>query len=162
MTAFNKKEWLDAHVASIHPKLSMYAFFWNGHPPSEVLAYLVIREDDKEGERNPGDTWASAVRELVDKGFRFDVLREIAKVPKEEGGYALIFGGDGSPMFNKDGNLTARLFRKEDDGIALILEVGTDVKSGLKAGEAIKTLFESFDCDPLEVYKKYGTPFGAA
>ena len=183
MASFDKKKWLDDHVASIHPQIEMYAFFWNGDPPKEVLVYCKAKREpidrekaaeagaeaeaeaaeDTGAETSEGEvaTWPDLVHILIEKGFRFDATRDV-QVVEVDGSKHVLFGGDGCPMFNKEGMVTVRLLRKEEDGTNLIIELGHQYEVGTGAMDAVKQLFSSFDCDPLEVPRKYGTAFGAA
>ena len=110
---------------------------------------------------NPAD-WPRAVKRLLDEaGFRFDYLREQMLVALE-GGTIKIFGGDGAPLYNEQGMASCRLFKKLDDGIGLILQVGCQYPAGEDAVQATKSFYQQFDESPLVVTQKYGALFGQA
>ena len=84
-------------------------------------------------------------------------------------GMVKAFGSDGAPIFNPEGMASVRLFRKEEDGTGLILQVGCQfwpvegMTAGTHAAAAVKGFFGLFDTEnPLEVCAKYGAVFGAA
>lgn len=180
MAAFDLKGWLDSHVVPLtrrEPPLKIYSFIWNGDPPNEVLVWLHTGQDengtvrvehDVDGKELPvreafdPTAWPRAVKHLLEaEGFRFDFLREQTMVALP-GGNITIFGGDGAPLYNAQGMASARLFRKEDDGVSLILQVGCQYPSGEDAAAATKSFYQSFEESPLEVCKKHGTTFGQA
>jgi len=105
--------------------------------------------------------WPTVVKRLLDDGFRFDFLREQQMVQLEDG-LVPVFGGDGAPLFAKDGMASVRLFRKMDDGISLILQVGAKYPDGLGAAAGVKSFFGQFDTNALEVCSSFAAPFGQA
>lgn len=156
----------------------MHSFIWNGTPPREVLVWLhtglspdpeeadledlVHRESTGHAPSFDAAAWPHAVKKLLeDHGFRFDFLREQLLVTLE-GGPISIFGGDGSPLYNDKGMASVRLFRKEDDGVGLILQVGCQYPSGPEAAAATKAFYDLFEESPLELTQKLGTVFGQA
>lgn len=182
MAAFDLKSWLDAHVVPLTKHtipLHIYSFIWNGSPPNEVLVWMHtgpsldyeeaeledLKHRDQTGHAPPPfdpGAWPKAIRMLLEEEkFRFDFLREqtLVNLP---GGTVTIFGGDGAPLYNAQGMASARLFRKEDDGVSLILQVGCQYPSGEEAAAATKGFYQSFDESPLEVCQKFGTTFGQA
>lgn len=112
--------------------------------------------------------WPRAVKRLLEEdGFRFDYLREQQMVQLENG-LVPVFGGDGAPIFGKEGTASARLFKKTEDGIGLIVQIGchypaTDEHNpGRHAASAVKGFFSLFEDNPMVVCQKFGAPFGAA
>jgi len=181
--SFDMKKWLDGNVVPLtqrEPKSKIYSFIWNGNPPREILVWLLAGHpsagDDSEGTSaseeekpfNPLD-WPNLVKRLlVEDDFRFDYLREQQMV-KIETGMIPVFGGDGAPLFGKDGMASSRLFKVMDDGIRLILQVGCKYpgESGMNPGQhasaAVKGFFGLFDDEnPLTVCQKYAAVFGQA
>lgn len=166
------KKWLDTNVVPLaekQPTSRIYSFIWNGNPPKEILVWLVVeREPTDDKPFNPA-AWPELVRRLiVDDDYRFDYLREQQMV-QLEGGLVPVFGGDGAPLFGKEGMASARLFRKQDDGISLILQVGCQyppsgsMPAGQHASAAVKDFFSLFEGEnPLTVCSKYGAVFGQA
>lgn len=108
----------------------------------------------------PSELWGAHVQRLLLSGFRFDFLREQMFV-KTDGGIVPIFGGDGAPIFGKNGMVSVRLWKKVD-GIQLIVQVGAHVPNGLDAAAAVKAFFSRFEEDPMKVCATYAAPFGAA
>jgi len=159
MTDFDKKAWLDEHVMPVlkQHQLSLYHPFWNmqGARASEVLI-VCLAEPESE------DAWAGAAKALVDAGWRFDYLREQILVVMDTGETVKLFGGDGAPLFNEEGVAALRLFRKLDDGVNLVLQVGCRYPKGLAAAAATRAFYAQFEESPLEVCQKYGAVFGAA
>lgn len=165
---FDKKKWLDTHCVPLlgtgEDKLSIYSALWNGDPPSEVLVFLLAPEAH-------ASSWGLHVKRLLDDGWRFDFLREQALV-KSDTGLIPIFGGDGAPLFGKDGMASVRLFRRIVDerdevtgsrsGVSLILQVGAKFPSGIDAAAAVKGFFALFDQNALAVCQSFAAPFGAA
>lgn len=155
------KQWLDSHVVPLlaDTSLTIYHPFWNGMPPKEVLVILLATP--------PGDAaadvvpWHVAAKKLIDVGFRFDFLREQQAIALE-GGLFKAFGGDGAPLFNAEGTASVRLFRKEEDGINLILQVGCQYGDGPSAAIATKAFYAQFEESPLQVCQTYGATFGQA
>jgi hypothetical protein len=106
--------------------------------------------------------WPQAAKRLLDnEGFRFDFLREQLAVVLE-GGTISVFGGDGAPLFNEQGMASCRLFRKEDDGINLIVQLGCQYPVGVDAAAATKVFYAQFEGSPLTVIQRYGALFGQA
>jgi len=199
MANFDQKKWLDDHVVPLlqgNPPLSIYHPFWNGSPPKDVLVLLLAEEDPRctrchipksRPERGiecgiPGcnfefdsTAWPRAVKRLIDDhDFRFDFTREQIAVRMDQG-LLNLFGGDGAPLFNPEGMASARLFRKEPDGIGLIVQIacrypGTtqagdaprELTPGEHAAAATKAFYALFEENPLEVCQKYGALFGQA
>ena len=169
---FDKKKWLDSHVVPLieDNDLRIHSFIWNGNPPEDILVWLRIfpaggDDDPKEIELDPM-RWAVAVKELLEQGWRFDFTRE-QQLVNLTGGVIKAFGGDGAPVFNKEGMASVRLFHKQDDGIGLILQIGCQfwsvegLTAGMHAAAAVKGFFGLFDTEnPLEVCAKYGASFG--
>jgi hypothetical protein len=184
------------------PRLRIYSFIWNGNPPKEVLVWLLagcepiaqppepagvpdevdaqvkLIAEDMRAALAPTEfdesAWPRAVKRLLEEDdFRFDFLREQQMV-KLENGLVPVFGGDGAPLFGKEGTASARLFRKMDDGIGLILQVGCHypgteataeldaMNPGKHAAAAVKGFFALFDDNPMIVCQKFGAAFGAA
>lgn len=172
MSSFEMKKWLDENVVPLtkrQPQSSIYSFIWNGNPPKEILVWLLVENEPTDEKPFSPAAWPELVRRLlVDDGFRFDLLREQQMVQLENG-LVPIFGGDGAPLFGKEGMASSRLFRKTDDGISLILQVGCkyppsgEMTGGQHASAAVKGFFSLFgDEDPLTVCSKYGAVFGQA
>jgi hypothetical protein len=166
------KKWLDTHVVPLtqqEPQSSIYSFIWNGTPPKEILVWLVVEHEPTDDKPFNPAAWPELVRRLVvDQDFKFDYLREQQMVQLENG-LVPVFGGDGAPLFGKEGMASARLFRKQDDGISLILQVGCKfpplegMSAGQHASAAVKAFFSLFgDENPLTVCSKYGAVFGQA
>lgn len=153
--SFSMKKWLDEHVMPLlqDTGLKLYHPFWNGMPPKEVLA--VVTSDPEL------DAWPTAVKKLLDGGFRFDFLREQQAIALD-GMVFKAFGGDGAPLFNAEGMASVRLFRKASDGKGLILQVGCKYASGEDAAAATKRFYAQFEESPLTVCQTYGTQFGQA
>lgn len=196
MASFEMKEWLDQHVVPLKnksPLSRIHSFIWNGSPPKEILVWLLCGDQHfvptsracgkstelaeraiKQPEQpekpafKPHD-WPDLLRRLLDKDeFRFDYLREQQMVAIGDG-LVPVFGGDGAPLFSKDGMASARLFRKMEDGICLILQLGCkypktdELTPGMHASSAVKAFFKLFgDENPLTVCSKYGAVFGQA
>ena len=158
--AFDKKQWLDTHVVPLLElggetrSISLYSALWNGDPPTEVLVYLLVHDDH-------AASWGAIVKQLLDAGWRFDFLRE-QQLVKDETGLIPIFGGDGAPLFGKDGMASVRLFRRGGDGIGQIVQVGAKFPSGTDAAIAVKAFFALFDQNALQVCASFAAPFGAA
>ena len=183
MADFEMKKWLDKNVIEPlthqEPKSHIYSWVWNGTPPKEILVWLLAGPPEKEADPSsppssdppPFDpaSWPKLIRRLLEEdGFRFDYLREQQMV-EVAGSLIPIFGGDGAPLFAKDGMASARLFRKGEDGISLILQVGCSfpatehLSPGLNAAAAVKAFFGLFgEENPLTVCAKYGAVFGQA
>lgn len=166
---FDNKKWLDEHIVPLikDNDLRIHSFIWNGNPPKEFLTWLRIYPaggDDKE-DLDPL-RWAAAIKELLEQGWRFDFTREQQLINLKEG-VIQAFGGDGAPVFGKEGMASVRLFRKED-AIGSIIQIGCQfwsvegLTAGMHAAAAVKGFFELFDENPLEVCAKYGAPFGMA
>jgi hypothetical protein len=178
MASFDQKKWLDDHVVPLlqgNPPLSLYHPFWNGVPPKDVLVLLLAEEQrDEESEFDPS-AWPRAVKRLIDDhGFCFDFTREQIAVHMDHG-LLNLFGGDGAPLFNPEGMASARLYRKEPDGIGLIVQVACRYPSTAQVGDApreltpgehaaaaTKAFYALFEENPLEVCQKYGARFGQA
>jgi hypothetical protein len=153
--AFEQKTWLDAQVLPVlgsDDKLQIHSVLWNGSPPAEVLVFLLAPSSP---------TWGTHLKRLLDDGWRFDFLRE-AQVIKADAGLIHVFGGDGAPLFGKNGMVSARLYKKLEDGIGLILQVGHQHESGVDAAQAVKTFFGQFDQNALQVCASFAAPFGQA
>lgn len=176
---FDMKKWLDTHVVPLtqqHAPSHIHSFVWNGAPPKEILVWLLAGKPteasgiEEEVPFNPDD-WPTLVHGLIEKdGFRFDHLREATRVPVM-GQLVPIFGSDGAPLLSRDGMASVRLAKRQDDGINLILQVGShypgdpehDIEPAAAAAQGIKALFAKFDgVEPLEVCRKFGAVFGAA
>jgi len=166
MSDFDMKKWLDSHVVPLlnqEPNLRIHHPFWNGMPPRDVLVIAMAGEleENSDQEFDPS-AWPRAIQRLLQTdGFRFDFTREQIAI-SHEGGIFNAFGGDGAPLFNPEGLASARLFRKEDDGIGLILQVACRYPNGTDAAAATKTFYGLFEENPLEVCQKYGAVFGQA
>jgi hypothetical protein len=186
---FEMKDWLDREVVPVlHNDLKIYSFIWNGDPPKEILVWLLaeprppalperpapetvdaavehIGDDMRNALADPppfdAALWPAAVKRLLDAGFRFDFLREQQMV-QLDGRLVPIFGGDGAPLFGQDGMVSVRLFRKTEDGTALILQIGGRYPDGLGAAAAVKAFFGLFDRSAPEVCASFSTPFGQA
>ena len=162
MADFDMKNWLDQHVVPLlkETALEIYHPFWNGIPPKEVLVILLSQPD-------PASAWPTAVKKLLDGGFRFDFLREQQAIAMESGLFKA-FGGDGAPLFNAEGTASVRLFKKvggeEDSGrwVNLILQVGCKYPEGTDAALATKAFYALFEESPLVVCQTYGATFGQA
>lgn len=161
---FDVKAWLDANVIPVlgegDERLRFYSVLWNGDPPKEILTF-VLAGAETDGKLIGNDSWGLHVKRLLEAGWRFDFLREQAVV-KMEGGLVPIFGGDGAPIFGKNGMASVRLFKKMDDGIASILQVGAQFKDGIDAAAAVKGFFGLFGEDAIKICHTYGAVFGAA
>lgn len=162
---FDQKGWLDDQIVPLlgdSDPLKIYSALWNGTPPTEVLVFLLAPAD-------PPSAWGIHVKRLLDNGWRFDFLREQQMVKADEG-VVPIFGGDGAPLFGKDGMTSVRLFKRLTDRgdlakpleRACIVQVGCRFGSALVATQAIKDFFKLFDLNPLEVCAAMAAPFGAA
>lgn len=214
MASFDKKVWLDANVVphlTKDPPLQLYAAFWNGMPPAEVLVLVMagqgtipqprqtdeefqdeeladlqhreatghpipdkVVDEDPQTKATPPElrfdptAWPRVVKRLLEEDdFRFDYLREQQMI-QCEGGVFTAFGGDGAPLYNQEGLASVRLFRKGDDGVGLVLQVGCEYLAcdGMRAGEhaaaATKQFYGQFEESPLVVCQKFGAVFGAA
>jgi hypothetical protein len=172
MSSFDMKRWLDTNVVPLtqrSPQSRIYSFIWNGNPPKEILVWLLAGDEPVDDVPFNPHAWPELVKRLiVEDDFRFDYLREQQMVQLENG-LVPVFGGDGAPLISKEGMASARLFRKMDDGIALILQVGCqyppegEMSAGQHASAAVKTFFGLFeDENPLTVCSKYGALFGQA
>ena len=154
--SFNMKQWLDNNVVPLlaDTALKIYHPFWNGMPPKEVLVILL-------SEPEPAEAWPSAIKKLLGGGFRFDFLREQQLIGMDSGMFKA-FGGDGAPLFNNEGTASVRLFKKVDDGINLILQIGCKYPDGGSAALATKAFYAQFEESPLSVCQTYGATFGQA
>lgn len=172
MADFDMKKWLDENVVPLttqQPQSKIYSFIWNGNPPKEILVWLLAESEPTEEKPFAPGAWGALVHRLITQdGFRFDFLREQQMV-QLEGGMVPVFGGDGAPLFGKDGMASARLFKKNEEGICLLLQVGckypstSELSPGQHASAAVKGFFGLFgDEDPLTVCSKYGAVFGQA
>ena len=153
--SFDQKAWLDANVLPVlgtDDRLAIYSALWNGAPPTEVLVFLLA---------HAAPAWGPHVKRLLEDGWRFDFLRE-AQVVKSEGGLIHVFGGDGAPLFGTNCMVSVRLFRKLEDGIGLILQIGCRHDNGTTAAQTIKDFFGQFDQDAMQVCSSFSAPFGAA
>jgi hypothetical protein len=153
---FDMKSWLDKNVVPLlaDTGLQIYHPFWNGVPPKEVLVILLSQP-------SPASAWPTAVKKLLDGGFRFDFLREQQAIAME-GGLFKAFGGDGAPLFNAEGTASVRVFKKLEDGVGLILQVGCKYPDGAEAALATKAFYAQFEESPLSVCQTYGATFGQA
>jgi hypothetical protein len=154
MPDFDRKRWLDEHVVPLlhqEPTASIYTVFWNGAPPKEVLVFFLPTESAH---------WARLAKRLIDGGFRLDFLRDV-QIVEVEGKRHALFGGDGSPLFDKSG-VSLRLFKKMPDGINLILQLNAMHESALSAADAVKEFFGLFAGNPVEVCAQLSAPFGQA
>lgn len=145
------KEWLDANVVPLLGGLKIYSFLWNGTPPSEYLVWLNAEDHSQ--------SWGPEVKRLLDLGFRFDFTRDVVAV-EVDGNKMTLFGGDGTPFVAKDGRVSVRLFRKEEN-IGLILQVSC-LRHAAEAPTAIREFFALFDTNPIEVCSQYASPWGQA
>lgn len=182
MAAFQMKEWLDRNVVPLlSDDLKIYSFVWNGDPPKQILVWLVAsscalaRTGDDERAASPEFSptqWPRATHRLiVEHDFRFDYTREQQMV-RLESGLIPIFGCDGAPLFGKEGTAAVRLFRRMNDGVDLILQVGCTyppvgdgskkLSPGQHAAAAVKGFFGLFDVPALQVCQKFSAPFGQA
>ena len=158
--AFDMKGWLDREVVPLLKGrgLKIYHPFWSGNPPKEVLVILVA-----DPVATGAASWPDAVKSLLEQeAFRFDYLREQVGIVMEGGAMFKAFGGDGAPLFNQEGTASVRLFRKCEDGVGLVLQVGCRYPSGELASQATKDFYALFEESPLTVCKTYGAVFGAA
>lgn len=167
--AFNLKQWLDDHVvpvAKADPKipLTIHASMHNGSPPKEILVFLLAGHEDPEFDETH---WPQAVKRLLEAGFKFDFTREVQLIPIN-GAMVPIFGGDGTPLISPTGMASVRLFRKFEDGVGLVLQVGCQYKpagdhsAGHRAAAGVKTFFALFEKDPVTVCQTFSAPFGQA
>ena len=112
--------------------------------------------------------WAETVKNLLEAGWRFDFTRE-QQLVVVNGQSIKAFGGDGAPLFNPEGLASVRLFRKTEDGVGLVIQIGCTFwetpeheSPGKMAAAAVKGFFALFPTDnPMEVCAKYAVPFGA-
>lgn len=156
MPDFDKKAWLDEHVVPLlqpEPTASLYTVFWHGAPPKEVLVFLKPVD---------GARWGELVRRILQAGFTFDFLRDVAPVV-HEGKKLVLFGGDGTPLFDKGGHVSARLHRKLETGTSLIIQVSHQCETGVDAAMAVKNFFAQWDeRNPFDVCTEYSAQFGQA
>lgn len=167
MATFDMKKWLDSHVVPLlNDELKIYSFIWRGDPPNEILVWLLAgptREQQKEQEPLDHTIWPRAIQRLVqNESFRFDFTREQQAVKTADGAVITIFGGDGAPLYNQEGSAAARLFRKEDDGVNLILQLGCFYPDGKDAAAATKGFYEAMGGNPLELVERFGAVWGQA
>lgn len=157
------KPWLDRHVIPLliaDPPASLHSFLWKGSPLTDVLVWALC-------DPATPTAWPQlAHRLLTADDFRFDFTREAEMVPL---GTSLvpIFGGDGTPTLLPNGMASVRLFRTEDDGTHLLLQLGCrftlgESPSGHQGAEAIKAFFALFDASPIAVCQQFGALFGQA
>lgn len=104
--------------------------------------------------------WPIAGKQLLEAGFRFDYLREMQMV-KTDHGLIQLFGGDGTPMPDKDGRVSMRLWRQIGP-TQLIVVLGAKYASAPDGIAAIKSFFALFDGNAVDVAQKFAAPFGAA
>jgi hypothetical protein len=162
---FEQKPWLDrnlieAGVLGEGGRLHLHSVLWNGAPPKDVLVFLLAGAAD--GDKVVGDeTWGSHIKRLLELGFRFDFLREAVAV-KVDNQLVPIFGGDGAPIFGKNGVASVRLIKKLEDGIYLIVQVGAQFKDGIDAAQAVKAFFGQFGENAIQICQTYAAPFGLA
>ena len=129
------KDWMDKNVIPVKGDLKIVSFLWKGDGPEEVLTFL-------EGEDH--NMWCSEVKRLLqDEKFAWDFHRDPAPHPHNE--KTIMFGVDGAPFINKKHHILCRLFKKVEDGTALILDISTKTDSALKATNALKEFFDSFN-----------------
>jgi|SRR5690606_1698569 len=166
--SFDQKAWLDANVVNAGvlgegQRLQLYSVLWNGSPPKEVLVFLRAGKpvEGEEGALAGDETWALHVKRLLEAGFRFDFLREAVAV-RVGNQIVPIFGGDGAPIFSKNGMVSVRLIRKCDDGRLLILQIGAKFSDGIEAAAAVKAFFGQFGENALQICHTYAAPFGLA
>ncbi|TAL42863.1 MAG: hypothetical protein EPN91_07490 [Salinibacterium sp.] len=154
---FDIKAWLDQHVAieevlGVLDPLVVHAPLWHGNPPAEVLVFLLASECG---------TWGPHIQRLLGDGWRFDFLRDVAAVVVD-GRRITIFGGDGAPFFDVAGMSSVRLWKKVEDGVNLILQIGARWPDGIAAAAGVKGFFGLFDEGALEMVAKYTATFGSA
>ena len=178
--SFEMKKWLDQNVVPLtrkHVPSKIHSLIWKGTPPDEILVWLLTGDDQEATATEGGSTpfnpkfWPTLVHKLiVEDGFRFDYLREHVTVPVN-GEAVSAFGCDGAPLVGKNGMASVRVYRKMDDGIGLILQIGSKYpgvpelkyEPAKAAAQGIKDLFARFEgVDPLEVCSQYSVAFGAA
>lgn len=173
---FSLKAFLDRHVVPLlagPPAAELYSELHRGDPPEEVCVWLRAKDPL---------TWPALARRLLETpGWSFDYLREHALV-QVNGQTCTIFGGDGSPFFNKAGMAMVRLYRKvepeeepktkgkrtrggscaHENPIGLIVDVGGKYDNVKEASTAVKAFFGLFDKkNPLEVCSEHRPAFGA-
>ena len=171
-----KKEWLDNNVVPLlkENSLKIHSFIWNGNPPKDVLVWMRVTHPsmmrcEMETTYPEPSAWGETVKKMLEAGWHFDFTRE-QQLVVVNGQNIKAFGGDGAPLFSKDGMASVRLFKKTEDGVGLILQVGCQfwdcdehASPGAMAAAAVKGCFAQFDTDnPMEVCAKYAVPFGQA
>ena len=107
------------------------------------------------------DAYASDITYGTNNELGFDFLREAAPLV-HEGIHMVLFGGDGTPLFDQKGYASVRIFKKLEDGTNLIFQVGHMYPSGVEAGNAVKDFFAQWDESPFHLVERYGAAFGAA
>lgn len=158
---FDLKRWLDAHVVPIlrpEPALDLHSVLVNQPPdasrPDAVLLWALSRT---------GPDWAPALKRLLETGgFSFDFTRAPQVVAVAPDKTITLFGGDGMPFIGESGMAMARLHRRGEDAVDLILEVGHRFPTGKAAVAAVRSFFEQFGADPMQLLAKYAPRFGRA
>lgn len=158
---FDLKRWLDGNVVPLlggEPALELHSVLTNRSTdpgrPDVVLAWALSKT---------GTDWAPTLKRLLDgDGFSFDFTRAPQLVTVAPGKTLTLFGGDGMPFVGKNGMAMARLYRRCDDGVDLILEIGHRFEKGQAAIAAVRAFFEQFAEDPTALLAKHSPPFGAA
>lgn len=161
--AFELKPWLDQHVIPLlagPPPAIFHAELHQGASPGGPTAIMVFLRAAEPSE------WPALAKRLLESGFAFDYLREHAVVRVGEQ-LATVFGGDGTPFFNKEGMAMVRLFKKVDDRV-LLLDVGGKYENVNAAKDGVKAFFALFDqggaaagaMNALEVCRKFRPAFG--
>ncbi len=158
--SFELKAWLDSHVVPLlrpDPPLELHSVLVNQAPraaqPDAVLAWALSKAPEG---------WAPAAQRLLESaGFCFDFTREPQLVALAPGRTITIFGGDGMPFVGANGMAMVRLFRRVEDGVDLIIEVGHLFPDGKAAVAAVRAFFEQFGQDPAALLARYSPRFGS-
>ena len=159
-TSFDLKLWLDRHVVPLlgpESSLALHSVLQNRPPSAERPVAILVWTVSKEPQG-----WAPAIKRLLAQpGCYFDFCRAPQTVPVAPDRSIWLFGGDGAPYVNAAGMAMARLYRRCDDGIELIMEVGHRFPTGAAAAAAVKDFFALFEgTAPLELVARYMPLFG--
>jgi len=157
---FSLKPWLDTNVVPLlrpEPPLDLHSVLVDQAPgatrPHAVLVWTLSKT---------ADGWAAAAQRLLESaGFCFDFTREPQLVVLAPGRTITIFGGDGMPFVGANGMAMVRLFRRVEDGVDLIIEVGHLFPDGKAAVAAVRAFFEQFGQDPAALLARYSPRFGS-
>ena len=159
-TPFDLKPWLDRHLVPLlgtEPPLELHSILQDrpqsAKQPTAILVWALSKSPSG---------WAPAVKRLLEQsGFYFDFVRAAQIVPLAPGQTITLFGGDGMPFIGQNGMAMSRLYRRCDDGIDLIMEVGHRFSTAESAAAAVKAFFAQFDgTDPLELVARFRPAFG--